>query len=82
MRIYGKYGPSKITVLFEEGEFTGKSVTMEADQLIHGVALYASTLKTWDGDGTIIDSETKKKIVELIRKEFTNRPDSKSEIVD
>lgn len=43
MRIQGNPGPGRITVTFEEGKFKGKSVTMDAEPLVGGVALYANT---------------------------------------
>ncbi|MCL2321077.1 MAG: hypothetical protein FWC47_03100 [Oscillospiraceae bacterium] len=56
---------------------------MEADPLVGGVALYANTIKCWDGEkDNMIDSETLKKIVKTIRTEFAKYPESKSEIVD
>lgn len=81
MKIIGNPGPDRITITFEEGKFKGKSITMDADQLVGGVALYANTIKGWDGLEYLgIDDETKKEVVELIRQELKKYP--ASEIVD
>lgn len=81
MKIKGNPGPDRITITFEEGKYKGKSVTMDADHLIGGVALYANTIKNWDGlEHTEIDEKTKKEIVELIKQELKKYP--QSEIVE
>lgn len=81
MKIRGNPGPDRITVTFEEGKFKGKSVTMNADPLVGGVALYAKTIKGWDGSESLgMDAETKKEVVTLIRQELKLYPPS--EIVD
>lgn len=81
MKIKGNPGPGRITVTFEEGKYKDKSVTMDADHLIGGVALYASTIKNWDGlEQTEIDEKSKKEIVELIKQELKKYP--QSEIVE
>jgi len=81
MKIQGNPGPDRITVTFEEGKFKGKSVTMNADPLVGGVALYAKTIKGWDGSEYLgMDAGTKKEVVALIRQELKRYPPS--EIVD
>lgn len=81
MRLKGNPGPARITVFFEEGEFKGKSVTMDADQLVGGVALYAFTMKQWD-DQEAISVETRKKIYEVIKEMFEKHPEWNSEIIE
>ena len=77
MKIQGNPGPDRITVTFEEGKFKGKSVTMNADPLVGGVALYSKTIKSWDGSGNIgMDAETKREVVALIRQELKRYPPS------
>ena len=81
MKIQGNPGPDRITVTFEEGKYKGKSITMDADQLAGGIALYANTIKGWDGLEYLgMNDETKKEVVELIRQELKNYPPS--EIID
>ncbi len=81
MKIRGNPGPDRITVIFEDGIFKGKSLTMDAEPLVGGVALYANTIKGWDGSEHLgMDAETKKQIVELIRQELKHYPSS--EIVE
>ena len=81
MKIQGNPGPDRITVTFEEGRFKGKSVTMNADPLVGGIALYANTIKGWDGSEYMgMDAETRKDVVTLIRNELKRYPPS--EIID
>ncbi|UOO38271.1 hypothetical protein IZU99_03170 [Oscillospiraceae bacterium CM] len=81
MKIRGNPGPDRITVTFEEGKFMGKSITMNAEPLVGGVALYAKTIKGWDGSEYLeIDAKTKKEVITLIRQELKRYPPS--EIVE
>ena len=81
MKIRGKPGPNRITVIFDDGEFKGKSVTMNAEPLVGGVTLYADSIIGWDGQqSNNIEGQTKHRIVELIREELKKYP--ASEIVD
>jgi len=81
MKILGNPGPNRITVTFEDGAFKGRSVTMDAEPVVGGIVLFASTFKSWDGQQSIlIDAQTKKQITELIREELKKHPSS--EIVD
>ncbi len=81
MRILGNPGPDRITVVFEEGKYKGKSITMDADPLVGGVALYVNTIKGWDGQENLgIELETKREIIEIIRQELRKYPSS--EIID
>lgn len=81
MILKGNSGPSRITVFFEESEFKGRSVTMDADQLVGGVALYAFTMTQWDDQETI-SADTRKKIYEVIKEELKKHPEWNSEIVE
>ena len=77
MKIRGNPGPDRITVTFEEGKFKGKSVTMNAEPLVGGVALYANTIKGWDDTEYLeMGTETKKEVVALIRQELEHYPPS------
>lgn len=80
MKILGNPGPDRITVTFEEGKFKGKSVTMDAELLVGGIALYANTIKGWDGSNLGMDTETKNEVIALIRQELKHYP--QSEIVE
>ena len=77
MKIRGNPGPDRITVTFEEGKFRGKSVMMNAEPLVGGVALYAKTIKSWDGSDYLgMDAETKREVIALIRQELKRYPPS------
>lgn len=77
MKIQGTPGPDKITVTFEDGKFKGKSVTMGAEPIVGGVVLYASTIKRWDGLGTIdLESDTRNEVIQSIRIELKHYPPS------
>lgn len=81
MKIQGNPGPDRITVKFEEGKFEGKSLTMDAEPLVGGVSLYASTIKGWDGSAHIeMDTETKNEVIAFIKEELKRYPPS--EIID
>jgi len=81
MRILGNPGPDRITVTFEEGKYKGKSVTMDAEPLAGGVALYANTIKGWDGPQSLsMDAETRKEVIALIKNELKRYPPS--EVID
>jgi hypothetical protein len=77
MKIQGNPGPDRITITFEEGKFKGKSITMDAEPLVGGVALYANSMKGWDGTEYLaIDVQTKNEVIELIRQELKKYPAS------
>lgn len=71
MKLVGNPGPSRITVVFEEGEFRGKSLTINAEPIVGGIVLLANGIKKWDDQqDSNIDEKDKKKIVRMIRKEI------------
>jgi hypothetical protein len=82
MKYRGNPGPSRISVIFENGEFAGKSVTMDAEPLLNGVALYADTIRCWDGEKDYIDMDIKKRIVQTIKKESVKDTNIKFDVVD
>ena len=50
---------------------------MNADPLVGGIALYASSIKGWDGLEYIdMDVETKKEVIALIKDELRRYPSS------
>ncbi len=77
MKIQGNPGPDRITVTFEESKFKGKSVTMDADQIVGGVVLDANSIKGWDGEEHYdMDDQTKTEVIALIKEELKKYPPS------
>ena len=71
MKILGTPGPSRLKIIFEEGEFTGRSITVAAEPLMGGIALSMKSVKGWDENPNEEFTESvRAQIILLIREDF------------
>lgn len=80
MKILGTPGPSKVRIVFDTGDFIGRTLLVESEPIDGGILLYSDTINFWEGDKNHIDQETKLRIIKEIKNEFEKIPNCKSEI--